>query len=213
MLRAQSEVDQARLLEGDIKKLPFIDGTFDKILLSEVLEHISDDVVALRSIYRLLRPGGILAISVPHARYPFWWDPINRTVTGLGGSPIRSGPIAGIWTNHERLYLPFELEQRLLEAGFEVEILEQATHYSFPFIHFLVYGIGKPLLERELLPQGLVDSADRFRAERNTRSRFNPINLGVAAFRAMDQRNDHAQTAVKDSFVNVLVKARKPLDS
>ncbi len=213
LYRAQTEVKRARLLEGDILSLPFEAETFDKVLLSEVLEHIRDDRAALRSIYRLLKPGGLLAISVPHARYPFWWDPINRTVTGVGGRPIREGPIVGIWTNHERLYLPSELAQRLIAAGFEVETLEQATHYCFPFIHFLVYGIGKPLLERELLPQELMNSADRFRAERNSRSYLNPVNLGVAAFRAVDRINERPETASKESFVSVLVKARKPLDS
>lgn len=211
--RAQTEVESARLLEGDILTLPFDKETFDKVLLSEVLEHIEDDGAALSSIFRLLKPGGLLAISVPHARYPFWWDPINRTVTGMGGNPIRKGPIVGIWTNHERLYLPSELEQQLVNAGFEVEVLEQATHYCFPFIHFLVYGIGKPLLERELLPQKFVNSADRFSAEKNSRSYLNPINLGVAAFRAVDQINERADSTIKDSFVNVLVKARKPLRS
>lgn len=213
LYRAQTEVERARLLEGDILSLPFGAETFDKVLLSEVLEHIRDDRAVLRSIYRLLKPGGLLAISVPHARYPFWWDPINRTVTGVGGSPIREGPIVGIWTNHERLYLPSELAQRLIAAGFEVETLEQATHYCFPFIHFLVYGIGKPLLERELLPQELMNSADRFSAERNSRSYLNPVNLGVAAFRAVDRINERPETASKDSFVSVLVKARKPLGS
>jgi len=213
LLRAQTEVERARLLEGDILTLPFDAESFDKILLSEVLEHIEDDGAALDSIFRLLKPGGLLAISVPHARYPFWWDPINRTVIGMGGAPIRKGPIVGIWTNHERLYLPSELETRLVTAGFEVEVLEQATHYCFPLIHFLVYGIGKPLLERDLLPQEFVNSADRFSAERNSRSYLNPINLGVAAFQAVDQFNERASTAKKDSFVNVLVKARKPLRS
>lgn len=209
LLRAHSEVSDARLLEGDILSLPFGAESFDKVLLSEVLEHIDDDIGALKAIHRLLKPGGLLAISVPHARYPFLWDPINRSVTGVGGQPIRQGPIVGIWTNHQRLYLPHDLSERISLAGFEVEQIEEATHYCFPFIHFLVYGIGKPLLEHELLPRVLANSADRFAAEQNSCSYLNPINLGVAAFRAVDRKNDRPETASKDSFVNVLVKARK----
>jgi glycosyltransferase involved in cell wall biosynthesis/ubiquinone/menaquinone biosynthesis C-methylase UbiE len=207
--RAQAEVESARILQGDIYGLPFREQTFDKVLLSEVLEHLEQDVEALRAIRRLLKPGGLLAISVPHAHYPFWWDPINRTLASLGAGPIRRGPIVGIWTNHRRLYEPHQLLDRLVEAGFEVETIEQATHYCFPFSHFLVYGIGKPLLERSLLPESLVNSADRFRAESNSRNLLNPVNAGVAAFRAFDRGNESARVANKQSFVNVLVKARR----
>lgn len=207
---AQRERLPAALLSGDIERFPFADGVFDKVLMSEVLEHLRDDRRGLREIYRILKPGGLLALSVPHARYPFWWDPINRVWIGLGGAPLRTGPLAGIWSNHERLYLPDEVTERLRQAGFEIEIVEEATHYSFPFIHFLVYGIGKPLLERNLLPAGLRRSADRFSAEQNSGSWLNPINLGVAVFRAFDRPNDRPEAQRQKTFVNILVKARKP---
>jgi SAM-dependent methyltransferase len=207
---AQREQVPAALLSGDIMRLPFADNSFDKILMSEVLEHISDDRQALGELFRVVKPGGILALSVPHARFPFWWDPINPLWIALGGQPIRSGPIAGIWSNHERLYTPEDLRERIAAAGFEVEILEEATHYSFPLIHFLVYGIGKPLLEHDLLPGGLRKSADRFAGDKNSGSLLNPINLGVAVFRWIDRLNDRPGVRRKRTFVNVLVKARKP---
>jgi hypothetical protein len=91
-----------------------------------------------------------------------------------------------------------------------VDAVEEATHYSFPFAHFLVYGIGKPLFERNLLPASMRASADRFRGEDNSGSLLNPINLGLRAFRAIDRRNDRASAADAGTFVNVLVKASKP---
>jgi hypothetical protein len=147
---------------------------------------------------------------VPHANYPFWWDPLNATWTSIGGQPIRKGPIAGIWSNHERLYKPDELVQKMLETGFELEVVEEQTHYSFPFIHFLVYGIGKPLIEKNLLPTSLRTSADRFRGEQNQGSVLNPINLGVGVLRYFDRRNDTPAIENQSTFVNILVKARKP---
>ena len=99
---------------------------------------------------------------------------------------------------------------RVSEAGFEVEQVEETTHYSFPFSHFLVYGIGKPLVEHNLLPPPLRMSADRFRGEQNRGSLLNPINLGLALFRAIDRLNDRPAAAKKRTFVNILVKARKP---
>ena len=167
---------RANLVNGDATALPFADSSFDRILMSEVLEHVPDDAAALREAHRVLRPGGILAISVPHARYPFLWDPINATWIKIGGQPIRSGPIAGIWSNHERLYLPEEVAASVSDAGLDVEECVEATHYCVPFIHFLVYGIGKPLIEKNLLPSKLRVSADRFSGLENEGSRLNPFN-------------------------------------
>ncbi len=207
---ARREGVPAALVRGDIERLPFADGAFDRILLSEVLEHLRDEAAALAELYRVLRPGGILAVSVPHADYPLLWDPINRLWTAVGGRPFRQGPLVGIWTNHERLYRPEDLAGRLQAAGFAVEALEEATHYSFPLSHFLVYGVGKPLIERNLLPGELRVAADRFAGERNRGRLTNPINLGRAVFRVVDRLNDRPEAAEKRTFVNVLAKARKP---
>src|SRR5690606_8854754 len=137
------------------------------------------------------KPGGILALSVPHANYPFLWDPINKTLEAIGARPMRSpGPIAGLWSNHSRLYRPEDLREVITSAGFTVEALDEQTHYAFPFIHAIVYSIGKPLIEHNLLPQKLRNSADRFRGEQNDGSLLNPINLGVRLFRMVDARND-----------------------
>jgi ubiquinone/menaquinone biosynthesis C-methylase UbiE len=210
-LRYAEEVGvRATLVEGDVEALPFADASFDRVLMSEVLEHVHDDAAALREVHRVLRPGGVLAISVPHARYPFWWDPFNATWTALGRSPIRSGPVVGIWTNHERLYEPSALSRVVHEAGLRVESLDEATHFSVPFEHFLVYGIGKPLIERGLLPGRLRASTDRFAGLENRRSRFDPFNLARSLFRAVDRLNDRPGARRPRTFVNVLVKARKP---
>lgn len=50
---------------GDALSLPFPDASFDKIVCSEVLEHIPDYRQAVNEIERVLKPGGTLAISVP----------------------------------------------------------------------------------------------------------------------------------------------------
>jgi glycosyltransferase involved in cell wall biosynthesis/2-polyprenyl-3-methyl-5-hydroxy-6-metoxy-1,4-benzoquinol methylase len=206
---AHGEGIPGALVRGDIGRMPFPDGTFDKILMSEVLEHLPDDEGGLAEVYRLLRPGGILALSVPHANFPFWWDPINSIWTAIGGEPLRSGPLVGLWSNHERLYRPDVLIERIAGAGFVIGAVEESTHYAFPFIHFLVYGIGKPLIEHGLLPARLRAGADRLRGEQNT-DRFGPFDAVRATFRLVDRLNDRPTVHRRRTYVNVLVKARKP---
>ena len=207
---AEREHVDATLVQGDAQKLPFDDDSFDGVLMTEVLEHLPDDRSALFEAKRVLRPGGVLAISVPNARYPFWWDPISAVRDRLGLAPIRSGPVVGIWTNHERLYTAAELASRVSEAGLEIERVEETTHYCFPFIHFLVYGIGKPLVERDLLPARLRRSADRFQGESNPAGALDPFNAVRSAFRLVDRLNDRPGAQDKRTFLNVLLKARNP---
>ena len=57
------------LASANALELPFADNTFDKVICSEVLEHIPDYQGALAEIQRVLKPGGLLCASVPR-RWP-----------------------------------------------------------------------------------------------------------------------------------------------
>ncbi|MAU59959.1 class I SAM-dependent methyltransferase [Parvibaculum sp.] len=59
------------LTVGNALSLPFPDASFDKVLCSEVLEHIPDYKQAVAEIDRILKPGGTLAVSVPRF-WPEW---------------------------------------------------------------------------------------------------------------------------------------------
>lgn len=53
-------------LVGDVRDLKFQDNTFNYIVLGEVLEHTEEPLKILEGIVRTLKPGGILAMSVPN---------------------------------------------------------------------------------------------------------------------------------------------------
>ncbi|MCU0499929.1 MAG: class I SAM-dependent methyltransferase [Anaerolineae bacterium] len=197
------------LNRASIYTLPYADGTFDAVIASEILEHLDDDVAGLREIWRVLKPGGVVAITVPNANYPFWWDPINKTLETLFNTHIQHGPLAGIWANHVRLYTAPQLRQAALNAGFQVEEERQFTHYCFPFIHNLVYGLGKPLLESGALPESMSNAADRTKFDQNDGSIFNPINFGLKVFNWFDRHNVISEPPGR-STVNLALKARKP---
>jgi SAM-dependent methyltransferase len=55
------------LSAGDATQLPFADGKFDRLICSEVLEHIPDVERAIDEIWRIMKPGSRIGISVPRA--------------------------------------------------------------------------------------------------------------------------------------------------
>ncbi|HEX7444727.1 MAG TPA: class I SAM-dependent methyltransferase, partial [Acidimicrobiales bacterium] len=56
-------------VQGDALALPFPDDAFDRVIASEILEHVPQDGVAIAEIFRVVRPGGLVAVSVPR-RWP-----------------------------------------------------------------------------------------------------------------------------------------------
>ncbi len=57
-----------RVLTGSLLALPYAGGTFDRALCLDVLEHLSfeQQPIALAELFRVLRPGGELLVSVPN---------------------------------------------------------------------------------------------------------------------------------------------------
>jgi SAM-dependent methyltransferase len=207
--RLSEALPQAVLL-ADLAALPFAPATFDRVLFSEVLEHIPADADALQTLFHLLVPGGILAISVPCAHYPFWWDPISRIRDLLGMPPLSAHSwIATIWSNHVRLYSPAHLTELLVGAGFVVEEIELQTRTTVPFAHFIVYSIGKALLDRQILPTRWRAYADRRMGEANDGRWWHPFNLVRAVFRWCDLPNDR-RIDQRGPGVIIVAKARKP---
>jgi len=200
----------ALLLRGDIHRLPYADASFDRVVMSEVLEHLVDDRLGLSEVRRVLKPGGILAVTVPHRHYPYWYDPINRLAEGVFRRPIRSGPFAGIWANHERLYDRDEVVGLIRGNGFCIADARELTHYCFPGTQTIVYTFGKGLIDHNLLPAFIAQSTHRFQGEENKNSPLNPINWVLGLFNWVDSWNERPGALDgKHTFVNISIKAVK----
>ena len=74
------------VMQGNAMSLPFGDGVFDKIVCSEVLEHVLDDEQAVRELYRVLSDDGELAVSVPsYLPETLFWKISEAYHTNPGG--------------------------------------------------------------------------------------------------------------------------------
>lgn len=169
------------LIKGDLmRRLPFSENRFDKIVLSEVVEHLPDDIKGLKEVRRILKPGGTLCISVPNANYPLFWDPVNWITERVFGIHIKSGFWSGIWFNHLRLYKPEGIKQAVQKAGFKVESIQALTYWCLPFNHHLVNLVAR-LLWGGRLPSHLASSINKYEIKQKRsfliKAVFTVINL------------------------------------
>jgi SAM-dependent methyltransferase len=108
------------VVQGDTFHLPFADGSFHRVIASEVLEHLPDDGAAIAEMSRVLRSDGVLAVSVP-----------------------RFGPEAVCWAlsreyhsnegGHIRIYRERALRRTLTEHGYHIFARHHAHALHSPF--------------------------------------------------------------------------------
>jgi SAM-dependent methyltransferase len=95
------------VVQGDALALPFSDAAFDRVICSEVLEHLPDDVAAMRELARVLRPGGTMAVTVPR----FGPELVNWAL---------SDEYHNVPGGHVRIYRRSVLAERLSSTGLVV---------------------------------------------------------------------------------------------
>lgn len=107
---------------ADLERLPFGPGAFDFVLCTETLEHVARPGRVLSELSRVLKPGGMLALSVPFLH------------------PVHQAP-------HDYYrYTPFGLRHLLTEAGFDrVEVTSSGGYFTYLRDQLTDFGSHLPL--------------------------------------------------------------------
>lgn len=90
----------AELVRIEGLKTPFLEGSFDLVSSLDVFEHIEDDVATMKECHRLLKPGGILLVTVP--AHQWLWS------------------LHDVALHHFRRYSYKQLQEKLRLSGFEI---------------------------------------------------------------------------------------------
>ncbi len=106
----------------DALHMPFPDDTFDRIIASEVIEHIPGDDAALVELTRILRPGGTIAVTVP-AQFS---ERICWKLTDEYYAPKAEG-------GHLRIYSEDDMRSKLTAAGLTVGESHKAHALHAPY--------------------------------------------------------------------------------
>jgi len=141
--------------QGDTFHLPYADGTFDRIICSEVMEHVHDYRGVARELARVTKPGGKLAITIPTTTS-------ENIYLRLGDEYFESPG------GHIRIFKPRQLARGLASAGLATVGVSFAHGFHTPYwvlrsiMHlpdadesrlvrlyrkFLIHIVGSPLMD------------------------------------------------------------------
>lgn len=193
--------NRVRLVLVDADKLPFPADSFDKIVMSEVIEHVQDEKRCLSEAYRVLKPGGIFALTTCNIDYPFLWDPVNWVLQHLFATHIEKGFWAGIWNQHTRLYKKDKIKDLVGKLGFKVDICIPLTFWCLPFNHYIVNLIAK-LFYSNQLPSIISAGLNKFKNNKQPLL----ISLGFRLVNSFDKLND---LFPMEQGVAIFIKAKK----
>jgi len=121
----------------DGPRTPFADRTFDQVVVVDYLEHIADDHAFADELARILRPGGIVVINVPHLQPG---SPLNRLRHRIG--------LTDAWHGHVRPGYTAEELTALLGPRFAVERAVTYSRFGSELVDTALNGLYEAMRKR-----------------------------------------------------------------
>jgi ubiquinone/menaquinone biosynthesis C-methylase UbiE len=133
--------NKVNLIQAPGEKIPFENNNFDKVLCTEVIEHVLDPVSVLKEISRVLKPTGILSLSIPNENL------INFAKKGLKNTgliqilePKKSGWDLASKNNLDEWHLHefnLALIKKYIKNIFKIEKISSIPFFFIPFRYVL----------------------------------------------------------------------------
>ena len=117
LLKLAEKLPTIPMLRFDLLNCPLPDNYLDAVILLNVLEHIEDDVAALKQVQRILKPGGVAIIEVPAG--PHLYDFYDKELL------------------HFRRYLLDDLIKNVQEIDFDVVTKSHLGFFIYPGFWFV----------------------------------------------------------------------------
>ena len=127
---------------------PFKDNTFDEIICSHVLEHVSDLIKVMEELWRISKPGAKIIITVPHfSGYYAFVDPTHKRFFTYGTFDYFTGVGLGEYYTQAR----FKITKKRIEDDKYLRFLNPLVNL-FPrlYTRFLAFTIPMTILKFEL---------------------------------------------------------------
>jgi ubiquinone/menaquinone biosynthesis C-methylase UbiE len=148
MKKKEEAKGRVLLLRGDALRFPFADGTFDKIVCAEVIEHLENDRHGVAELARVLAEGGKIAITVPTRMTEHVYDWLSKEYFRTPGG-------------HVRKVIPRILAGYMEENSLRVYAVGFAHAFHFPYWMLrCIFGLHQesariPALYRKVLTYSL----------------------------------------------------------
>ena len=119
-------------------KLPFQDGSFDAVVLVDLLQYVPDEEKIIAECHRVLKPAGHLIVETPHAKKWALLTPFRKAlaVADDRGEPVRAG------------YTPAHLYD-VLKDGFDVPAIRTYSRFSVELLNLFARLLAAALSKKE----------------------------------------------------------------
>jgi len=124
-------------VSGDVLHLPFPDAFFDKIICTEVVEHVMDPAAALAEIFRVLCDGGAAILTVPLDEH------LDRTLLDVPEGILASSCYHDIKAqfelgkSHLHSFAEESFQELVAGPGFDIEGIAFTHNYTLKYPHLL----------------------------------------------------------------------------
>ena len=156
---ADAYASQTRRVRADVTTLPFREATFDKVISSEVLEHLDDDTAAMQEVAQVSNARGMRDHRAA-CRLPRPVGSHQLPARGRRPGALQQGPAVGHLDGPPPTLLVATDRRSRGRRGLVDHRRASRTRHVFPFSHHLIYVVGKAVIESGVLGQALRQRSD-----------------------------------------------------